>query len=88
MEPWREKANEMFPDLASRIEDSDSPYLLWFDLRQAFEETYDKTPPDESLIRRIYRYSDWCCDQPRGKAPEDDLFTCVAVSFYDTSRST
>ena len=83
MERWREKAIEMFPELDSRFEADDSPYDLWFELLEAFEKAYEKTPPDESLIRRIYQYSDWCCDQPRGKTPEDDLFTCVAVSFYE-----
>ena len=87
MERWREKAGEMFPELASRIEaalqDLDSPYTLWFELREAFEEAYDKTRPDESLIKRIYRYSDWCCEQPRRPTAEDDLLTCVTVSFYE-----
>ena len=83
MEPWHEKALEMFPELASRFDADGSPYSLWLDLREAFEEAYDKTPPDESLIKRIYRYSDWCCEQPRGLSAEDDLLTCVSVSLYE-----
>jgi len=83
MERWREKANEMFPELAVCFERVDSPYDLWVELWLAFEDAYDKTPPDESLIRRIYRYSDWCCEQPRGTTAADDLFTCVCVSFYE-----
>ena len=83
MERWREKANEMFPELALSFERVDSPYDLWVELWLAFEDAYDKTPPDESLIRRIYRYSDWCCEQPRGTTAADDLFTCVCVSFYE-----
>ena len=57
MERWREKAIETLPELASRFEADDSPYDLWFELLEAFEKAYDKTPPDESLIRRIYRTS-------------------------------
>jgi hypothetical protein len=83
MAPWRQKADEMFPELLSHFEDADTPYLLWFELREAFERAYDKTPCDESLIRRIYQYSDWCADQPRGRTAEDDLLTCVAVCFYE-----
>jgi hypothetical protein len=83
MEPWREKAAELFPELSSRWDDNDSPYAMWLELRLAFEEAYDKTPPDELLIKGIYRYSDWCCEQPRGQSAEDDLLTCVAVSFYE-----
>jgi hypothetical protein len=83
MERWREKAAEMFPELAPGLEGVDSPYSLWVDLWLAFEDAYEKTPPDESLIRRIYGYSDWCCEQPRGITAADDLFTCVCVSFYE-----
>jgi hypothetical protein len=83
MSPWRQKAIEMFPELSSRFENADTPYLLWFELRDAFEQAYEKTPREESLIRRIYNYSDWCCDQPRGETAKDDLMTCVAVCFYE-----
>ena len=83
MERWREKACQMLPELASRIEAADSTYDLWIDLWLAFEDAYERSPPDESLIGRIYRYSDWCCDQPRGQTAEGDLFTCVAVSFFE-----
>jgi len=86
-ERWREKAREMLPELASRfepaLEDVDSPYTLWSELWEAFEEAYNKTPPDESLIRRIYQYSGWCCDQPRSNRADDDLLTCVTVGFYE-----
>jgi hypothetical protein len=58
-----EKADEMFPELASRFEAVESPYDLWADLWRALQDAYDKVPPDESLIRRVYRYSDWCCEQ-------------------------
>jgi hypothetical protein len=83
MSSWRQKAVEMFPELIARFEDADTPYLLWFELRDAFERAYEQAPRDESLIRRIYQYSDWCCDEPRGKTAEDDLLTCVAVCFYE-----
>jgi hypothetical protein len=83
MEPWREKAADVFPELWSVWENADSPYGLWLELRLAFEKAYDKTPPDESLIARIYRYADWCDGQPRGLSAEDDLLTIVAVSFYE-----
>ncbi|EEF59124.1 hypothetical protein Cflav_PD1616 [Pedosphaera parvula Ellin514] len=73
----------MFPELACQFEWADTPYLLWFELREAFEKAYEQTPRDESLIKRIYQYSDWCADQPRGETAEDDLLTCVAVCFYE-----
>ena len=83
MQPWKQKAEEMFPELDSRFEEADTPYLLWFELREAFERAYEQAPRGESLIRRIYQYSDWCVDQPQGQTAEDDLTTCVAVCFYE-----
>ena len=83
MTQWRDKAVEMFPELTAALETAETPYLLWFDLWDAFEKAYDKTPKDESLIRRIYQYSDWCSQQPRRETAADDLLTCVAVCFYE-----
>jgi hypothetical protein len=83
MPSWRQKAEEMFPELVHRIQEAENPYLLWFELLVVFNCAYEQTPRDESLIRRIYRYSDWCVNQPRGETAEDDLLTCVAVCFYE-----
>jgi hypothetical protein len=83
MPPWKQRAEEIFPELVSQFEEADTPYMLWFELRNVFEEAYEQSPPDESLIRRIYQYSDWCVNQPRGLTAEDDLLTCVAVCFYE-----
>jgi hypothetical protein len=33
---WKEEAKRMFPELLSEVEQSETPYLLWFALRQAF----------------------------------------------------
>ncbi len=57
MEGWRAAASETFPELVSQIEAVESPYDLWVELWLAFEDAYDRTPRDESLIQRIYRYS-------------------------------
>jgi len=83
MPPWKQKAEEMFPELAGRFEEAATPYLLWFELREAFERAYEQSPCDESIIRRIYQYSDWCVAQPQGQTATDDLTTCVAVCFYE-----
>jgi hypothetical protein len=80
---WRQKADELFPELIARFEETDTPYLLWFELQTAFEQAYASTPRNESLIKRVYAYADWCCAQPRGRTAEDDLATCVAVCFYE-----
>jgi hypothetical protein len=83
MEAWKQKAKELLPELVEAVEEADTPYLLWFELREAFERAYDRSPRNESLIRRIYQYSDWCVEQPGGRTADDDLLTCVAVCFYE-----
>lgn len=56
MPPWRETAYELLPELGEKITDPeiDTPYLLWFELRHAFERAYGSSPRDESLISRIF----------------------------------
>ena len=49
MSPWRQKAEGMFPELAYRFEEAESPYQLWFELLMAFNHAYDQTPRDEAL---------------------------------------
>ncbi len=73
----------MFPELVSQFVELDTPYLLWIELGILFEKAYEKSPRDESLIRRIYMYSHWCAAQPRGQTSDDDLLTCVSVCFYE-----
>ena len=81
---WREEADKRFPELSVlfRENECDTPYLLWFELRDQFHKPYE-APINRDLINRIYRYADWCCEQPQGETAEDDLATCVAVSFYE-----
>jgi hypothetical protein len=79
---WGKEAFNKFPDLIDRFESVDSPYALWYELRQALHEAY-KSPRNEDLISRIYAFADWCCAQPRGATAEDDLSTCVHVCFYE-----
>jgi hypothetical protein len=79
---WGKEALNRFPELLDRFDQVDSPYLLWFELTEAFKEAY-KTPRNEDLIARIYAYADWCCSQPEGNTAEDDLGTCVCACFYE-----
>lgn len=79
---WGREAFNRFPELIDRFDNVDSPYLLWIELRFAFEEAY-KEPRNEDLISRIYAYADWCGSQPEGKTADDDLGTCVTVCFYE-----
>jgi hypothetical protein len=79
---WKTEALKRFPELQENCEEADNPYLLWFELRDAFEQAY-VAPRNESMIRRIYEYYEWCAKAPRGKTAEDDLLTCVSVCFLE-----
>jgi len=61
----------------------DNPYMLWIELEYMFQEAWKRVPPNRDLIDRIYRFSDWCAEQPRGKTAEDDLLTCVCCCFLE-----
>jgi len=81
---WLEEAKQRFPEFSTLFRENkcDTPYLLWFELRDQFHKAYEP-PENANLIQRIYDYADWCCDQPQGETAKDDLATCVAVSFFE-----
>ena len=78
---WKTQAKKQFPEFTDEIGGYGTPYLLWAKLRDAFFSAYEHR--DESLIKRIYEYSDWCISQPQGLTAADDLATCVSVCFYE-----
>jgi hypothetical protein len=82
-ENWKSEAVRRFPELGDKVEGWETPYLLWFDLRDAFEAAYRVVPRDEGMIRRVYEFADWCLEQPQGRKADDDLGTCVTVCFYE-----
>jgi hypothetical protein len=84
---WKETAllmvpELMAPELTRTIDQAGTPYLLWFELWSLFKAAYNE-PRNGSLIKRIYKYADWCEMQPRGATAVDDLLTCASVCFYE-----
>jgi hypothetical protein len=79
---WGKEAFKRFPELIDRFDSVESPGKLWIELRLAFDDAY-KTPRNEDLIARIYKYAEWCCAQPSGTSAEDDLGSIVCVTFYE-----
>ena len=69
---WGKEAFQRFPELIDRFDTVQSPYELWFELREAFEDAY-KDPRNEDLISRIYDYANWCGLQPEGKTAETSV---------------
>ncbi len=79
---WKEHALQALPELTAEIEEAESSYQMWGSILDAFGDAYAESR-NESLIRRIYDYADWCCQQPPGETAADDLGTCVAVCFFE-----
>ena len=73
----------LLPEMEPVIQGAETPNLLWFELRSAFEATYNEEQPDDLLIARIYQFFDWCVDAPRSPLAKDDLLTCAIVSFLE-----
>jgi len=67
---WKEQALRALPELTTEIEEAENPYQMWPSIREAFEDAYAGSR-NESPIRRIYDYADWCCQQPSGKPAAD-----------------
>ncbi|MCW1913238.1 hypothetical protein OJ996_06630 [Luteolibacter sp. GHJ8] len=78
MSLWRREASERLPELqriiASRF--VDGPMMLWIELNTEFEKLCGSQPPPIDLLRRIWRYCDWCL-QHGG----EDVRTAAALGF-------
>ncbi|MGV3771399.1 MAG: hypothetical protein ACO1QB_00755 [Verrucomicrobiales bacterium] len=79
---WRLEALYRFPEFKEKVQECDSPYLLWHELTAAFHQAC-QPPANEELISRIYHYFRWSGAQPAGKNASNDLATCVAVCFLE-----
>lgn len=82
MEQWQEAALRMPPELQSEIVAAESPMSLWLKIICSFNEAYEE-PRNESLIRRVYEYADWCLRQEGGETAPELLPACVAVCFWE-----
>jgi hypothetical protein len=72
----------MLPELQAEIVGAESPMSLWIDIICSFDEAYEE-PRNESLIRRVYEYADWCLYQKGGEIAAEHLPTCVATCFWE-----
>src|SRR4051812_35568095 len=84
MQEWKSKALELLPEIKTEILESETPMQLWIEIVYYFDEAY-KEPRNESFIKRVYEYQNWCLEQEQDKAASagEDLMTCVAVVFWE-----
>jgi hypothetical protein len=83
MQEWKSKALEVLPEIKTEILNSDNPGQLWIEIVDYFDEAY-KEPRNESFIKRVYEYQNWCLEQKQDEpSTEDDLMSCVATVFWE-----
>lgn len=78
-----EELSRRFPEIEADIkDDSELPYVMmaslatWLNTRASETLTAD-------LVGRVVSFARWCEEQPRGQDAGDDLFTILAVGFYE-----
>jgi hypothetical protein len=81
MSRWRKEAFDRLPECRKQLQEEKSPYGFFQELSEALYQAHLRQ--DEELLRRIYRYAQWCLQAPRGKDASDDLATIVTVSFFE-----
>lgn len=82
MPAWRREAIKRLPELRKEIAGAETLMGLWIELNLQFKWAY-REPRNESLIKRIYSYADWCSQAPATKDAETDPGTAVACAFYE-----
>jgi hypothetical protein len=82
MQEWKSKALEILPEIKTEILDSDEPMQLWIEIVYYFDKAYEE-PRNESFIKRVYEYQDWCLEQDEGETAAEHLPTCVVTCFWE-----
>ena len=79
MSLWRREAIERFPEMRREIAKCPNTTELWFELwYDLFKPAYEKEPPDEEMIRRVYDYAYWSL-----KHRSSEVATSAIVSFFE-----
>jgi hypothetical protein len=83
MARWRAEALERLSELRETINSAPNIMAFWIEPCFEFRQAYERKPPDESLIARIYLFADWCVSAPRGPDAGHDPLTAVMVASYE-----
>ena len=82
MQEWKRKALEILPEIKDDILESDNLMYLWIMILLAFDEAYEESR-NESFIKRVYDYEEWCLTQDEGETAGEHLPTCVVTAFWE-----
>lgn len=74
---------QRFPEIQNRLSEGDEelPYLLMNYLADWLKELGEELTP--AIVERIVEFARWCENQPPGKDAGDDIYTILAVGFYE-----
>jgi hypothetical protein len=81
MSRWRHEAFERLPDLRKQLQEQKTLFGFCHAMYNEPCCAYDQN--DESLIQSIYRFSEWCLEQPQSEKTEDDLPTAISVCSFE-----
>jgi hypothetical protein len=79
MSAWRRVALEILPEFRDDIAQADEPMALWVEIGFRFRGVFRKG--NEDLVRRYFRYAEWCLDT--AKQEPTDASTAAWCAFYE-----
>ena len=79
MSAWRRVAIEILPEFRNEIAQADNPMALWVEIGVRFCDAFEKR--NEDLIRRYFRYAEWCLDT--ANQDPTDASTAAWCAFYE-----
>ena len=79
MSLWRRQALAELPELRSLVEGAPTIMSLWSELESRLSAAYDEHPPDEQMIRQIYRHAVSTFEA----SPSAEARTAVVVAFFE-----
>src|ERR1700679_1799256 len=79
MSAWRRVALEMLPEYKENIAHAENPMGLWVEIGFHFQDAFGAS--DDDLVRRFFRYAEWCLDT--AKQETTDAPTAAWCAFYE-----
>ena len=81
MSRWRHEAFKRLPGLRKQLQQEKTLFGFCHAVYDELCRAYDRN--DEALIRSIYRFSEWCLEQPESEKTEEDLPTAISLCFFE-----
>lgn len=76
MPEWKRKALALWPDLCDYLDEEDTLYVLFWELRSRCVDAHQAGNGEQ--LAKIYDYAEWCLNQQ-----EEDVWNPAGVAFYE-----